>query len=69
MARSSNEVTGYDAANSDSAEVLANEIHSPQEIFRLIQSAEPGFGQIILTTLALTMARHGSGANVAGYRF
>ena len=36
-------------------------MYSPDQLLRLIQSAEPGFDQTILTTFALTMVRHGEG--------
>jgi integrase len=41
--------------------VRPEQVYSPDRLLRLIQSAEPGFAQTILTTFALTGLRHGEG--------
>ncbi len=61
MATGSNEVGENDEINIDSVEVRPEDIYSPDQLLKLIQSAEPGFDQTILTTFALTMVRHGEG--------
>jgi integrase len=58
MARGSNEV-GLDDESDISAAVRPEEVYGPDQLLRLIQSAEPGFAQTILMTLALTMVRSG----------
>jgi integrase len=58
MARGSNEV-GVDDETDISAAVRPEEVYGPDQLLRLIQSAEPGFAQTILMTLALTMVRSG----------
>ena len=63
MATGSNEVGENDEIDIDALEVRPEEIYSPDQLLKLIQSAEPGFDQTILTTFALTMVR------VAGCRF
>ena len=61
MATGSNEVGENDEIDIDALEVRPEEIYSPDQLLKLIQSAEPGFDQTILTTFALTMVRHGEG--------
>jgi integrase len=61
MATGSNEVGENDEIDIDSVEVRPEDIYSPDQLLKLIQSAEPGFAQIVLTTFALTGARHGEG--------
>ena len=61
MARGSAEVGENDELDIDSMEVKAEDVYNPDQLLRLIQSAEPGFDQTILTMFALTGARHGEG--------
>ena len=61
MARGSNEVGENDEIDIDSLEVRPEQVYSPDRLLKLIQSAEPGFAQTILTTFALTGLRHGEG--------
>jgi integrase len=60
MARGSNEVGENDEIDID-AEVRPEEVYGPDQLLKLIQSADAGFAQTILTTFALTGARHGEG--------
>ena len=59
MARGSNEVGENDEIDIDALEVRPEEVYGPDQILKLIQSAEPGFAQTILTTFPLTGVRHG----------
>jgi integrase len=59
MARGSNEVGENDEIDLDALEVRPEQIYGPDQIPKLIQSAEPGFAQTILTTFPLTGVRHG----------
>jgi len=61
MARGSNEVGQNDEIDLDSLEVKPDEVYNPEQLLKLIQSAEPGFDETILTMFALTGARHGEG--------
>src|SRR5215468_1130528 len=61
MAKGSNEVGENDEIDIDALEVRPEEVYGPDQLLRLIQSAERGFAQAILTTFALTGARHGEG--------
>jgi integrase len=61
MARGSNEVGPNDEVDIDSLEVRPEDAYSPDQLLRLIQSAEPGFDRMILTVFAMTGARHGEG--------
>lgn len=45
----------------DLEEPTPDEVYSPDQLLRIIHSAEPEFDQTILTTFALTMVRHGEG--------
>ena len=58
MATGSNEVGENDEIDID-AEVRPEEVYGPNQLLKLIQSAEPGFAQTILTTFPLTGIRHG----------
>ena len=61
MARGSNEIGSDDELDIDSLEVRPEDVYSPDELLRLIEAAEPGFDQSILTVFAMTGARHGEG--------
>jgi integrase len=61
MATGSNEVGEGDELDIDSLEVRPEEVYGPDELLKLIESAEAGFDQAILTTFPLTGARHGEG--------
>jgi integrase len=61
MARGSNEIGSDDELDIDSLEVRPEDVYGPDELLRLIESAEPGFDQTILTVFAMTGARHGEG--------
>jgi integrase len=61
MATGSNEVGENDEMDIDAVEVRPEDIYGPDQLLKLIQSAEPGFDQTILTMFALTMVRHGEG--------
>jgi integrase len=61
MARGSNEIGSDDELNINSLEVRPEDVYSPGELARLIESAEPGFAQTILMVFAMTGARHGEG--------
>jgi len=50
-----------DEIDIDALEVRPEQVYSPDRLLKLIQSAEPGFAQTILTTFALTGLRHGEG--------
>src|SRR5262249_54092966 len=60
MAKGSNEVGENDEIDIDALEVRPEEVYGPDQLLRF-QSAERGFAQAILTTFALTGARHGEG--------
>jgi integrase len=59
MARGCNEVGENDEIDIDALEVRPEEVYGPDQLLKLIQSAEPGFAQTILTTFPLTGVRHG----------
>lgn len=59
MATGSNEVGENDEIDIGVLEIRPEEVYGPDELLKLLQSAEPGFPQAILTTFALTGARHG----------
>jgi integrase len=59
MGKGSNEVGENDEIDIDALEVRPEEVYGPDQILKLIQSAEPGFAQTILTTFPLTGVRHG----------
>ena len=61
MARGSNEIGSDDELNINSLEVRPEDVYSPGELARLIESAETGFAQTILMVFAMTGARHGEG--------
>jgi len=61
MATGSNVVGENDELDIDALEVRPQEVYSPDQLLKLIQSAQPGFAQAILTTFALTGVRHGEG--------
>jgi integrase len=61
MARGSNEVGEGDEVDVEALEVRPEEVYSPDQVLKLIQFAEPGFAQAILTTFSLTGVRHGEG--------
>jgi integrase len=61
MARGSNEVGENDEIDVDALEVRPEQVYGPDQILKLIQSAESGFAQAILTTFPLTGVRHGEG--------
>ncbi len=59
MATGSNEVGENDEIDIDALEVRPEGVYGPDQLLKLIQSAEPGFAQAILTTFPLTGVRHG----------
>src|SRR5262245_32725880 len=59
MATGSNEVGENDEIDVDVLEVRPEQVYGPDQVLKLIQSAEPGFAQTILTTFPLTGIRHG----------
>jgi integrase len=61
IATGSNEVGENDEIDIDALEVRPEQVYGPDQLLKLIQSAEPGFAQAILMTFALTGARHGEG--------
>jgi integrase len=61
MATGSIEVGENDEIDIDALEVRPEEVYGPDQLLKLIQSAEPGFAQTILTTFSLTGVRHGEG--------
>jgi len=61
MTKGSNEVGENDEIDIDALEVRPEEVYGPDQLLRVMQSAEHGFAEAILTTFALTGARHGEG--------
>lgn len=61
MTKGSNEVGENDEIDIDALEVRPEEVYGPDQLLRVMQSAEHGFAEAILTTFALTGARHGAG--------
>src|SRR5215510_4006264 len=59
MATGSNEVGENDEIDVDVLEVRPEQVYGPDQVLKLIQSAEPGFAETILTTFPLTGIRHG----------
>ena len=61
MARGSNEVGQGGELDIDGLEVRPDEIYSPDQLFRLLNAAAPGFNRTVLEFFAVTGARHGEG--------